>query len=186
MDLRERVTVAAIELFEEQGIRFTMDELARRLRMSKRTIYEQVGTKEAIIERVINEAFASIKAREAQIIADPELDVVTKLKLVLTVMPIRTELVDPGAIGQLREAYPAMYDLIVHHLSNGWEATLALFEEARDAGRLRPVHPLILREILLASMEHMLRDDVLRATGLTHEQALAEIVDVVFRGLEAP
>lgn len=184
MDLRERVITVAIDLFEDQGIRFTMDELAHRLKMSKRTIYEQVGTKEQIIEHVITEAFASIKAREAEIIADDTLDAATKLKRVLTVMPTRTELVEPAAIGQLREAYPKMYGLIVHHLSTGWEATLDLFQQATRQGLLKPIHPLILREILLATMERMLRDEVLAATGLTHDQALAEIVEVVFTGLE--
>lgn len=186
MTLQERVTATAIELFEDQGIRFTMDELARRLRMSKRTIYEQVGTKEEILERVINDAFASIKAREAEIIADPDLDVVTKLRQVLVVMPVRTDLVDPAAIAQVREAYPDKYDLIVHHLSTGWEDTLALYEEAVGAGALRAVNPLVLREVLLAAMEHMLRDDTLRATGMSHEEALAEVVDLVFTGLETP
>jgi AcrR family transcriptional regulator len=184
MDLNERVTSAAIGLFEDRGIRFTMDELARRLRMSKRTIYEQVGTKEEILEHVINEAFASIKAREAAIIADPDLDVVSKLRQVLTAMPVRTDLVNPAAIAQVREAYPAKYDLIVEHLSTGWEATLELYAEAVRQGRLRPVNPLVLREVLLAAMEHLLRDDTLRTTGVTHEQALAEIVDLVFTGLE--
>lgn len=184
MDLRARVTNAAIELFQENGVRFTMDELARRLRMSKRTLYEQVGTKEEIIEYVIKEAFASIKAAEAEIIADPDLDVLTKLKRVLTVTPTRKELVDPAAIADLREAYPAMYDLIVHNLSTGWEATLELYDQARVEGRVRDVHPALFREVLLATMQRMLDDDLLAVTGLSHEDALAEVVDVVFRGLE--
>lgn len=183
MELRERVTTAALAAFEEHGIRFTMDDLARRLRMSKRTIYEQVGTKEDVIAMVINEAFASIKAQEREIIADPALDAVTKLKRVITVMPSRPELVDPRAIGQIREVYPAMYDLIVQHLSTGWENTLGLIDQATRAGQIRDVNPLVLREILLASIEQMLRDDFLQTVGLTHEEALAQVVDIVFSGL---
>ena len=184
MDNRERVTAAALEEFEKHGIRFTMDDLARHLRMSKRTIYEQVGTKEDVIAMVINAAFASIKEREASIIANPDLDPLTKLKQVLVVQPARADLANPGAIAELREVYPAMYDLIVEHLSTGWEATLALLDEATRQGLLRPVNPLILREILLAAMEQMLRDDFLTSAGMTHEEALIEVVDIVFRGLE--
>ncbi len=184
MDNRERVTAAALEEFDKHGIRFTMDDLARHLRMSKRTIYEQVGTKEDVIAMVINAAFASIKEREAAIIANPDLDPLTKLKQVLVVQPARADLANPTAIAELREVYPAMYDLIVEHLSTGWEATLALLDEATRQGLLRPVNPLILREILLAAMEQMLRDDFLTSAGMTHEEALIEVVDIVFRGLE--
>lgn len=184
MDNRERVAAAALEAFEQHGIRFTMDDLARRLRMSKRTIYEQVGTKEDVIALVINEAFASIKEQERAILADPDLDVLTKLKRVLTVMPARADLADPTVIVQVRDAYPAMYDLIVKHLSGGWDAALGLIDEATRAGLIRAVRPLVLREILLATMEQMLRDDFLHTAGLTHEEALSEVVDIVFRGLE--
>lgn len=184
MDNRERVAAAALEAFEHHGIRFTMDDLARRLRMSKRTIYEQVGTKEDVVALVINQTFATIKAQERAIIGDPDLDVLTKLKRVLTVVPARADLADPEIINQVREVYPAMYDLIVHHLSTGWEDTFALIDEATRAGLIRPVRPLVLREILLATTEQMLRDDFLASAGLTHEEALAEVVDIVFRGLE--
>lgn len=186
MDNRERVTAAALEEFEQHGIRFTMDDLARHLRMSKRTIYEQVGTKEDVVAMVINAAFASIKEQEAEIIADPGLDSLTKLKRVLTVQPVRSDLANPSAIAELREIYPAMYDLIVKHLSTGWEATLALLDQATREGLIRPVNPLILREILLAAMEQMLRNDFLATAGMTHEEALVEVVDIVFRGLETP
>lgn len=184
MDYRDKVAAAALDAFEQHGIRFTMDDLARRLRMSKRTIYEQVGTKEDVIALVINQAFASIKQQEEAIVADPALDVLTKLKRVITAMPARADLADPAVIVQVREAYPAMYDLIVKHLSGGWDTAQGLIDEATRAGLLRPVRPLVLREILLATMEQMLRDDFLHTAGLTHEEALTEVVDIVFRGLE--
>jgi AcrR family transcriptional regulator len=184
MSIRERVATAALEAFGHHGIRFTMDDLARRLRMSKRTIYEQVGTKEDVVALVINETFAGRKAQERAILGDPGLDVLTKLRLVLTLAPARADLADPVVITQVREAYPAMYDLIVHHLATGWEDTLALIDRATREGLIRPVRPLVLREILLATTEQMLRDDFLATAGLTHEEALAEVVDIVFRGLE--
>lgn len=184
MDLKDRVLNAAAESFEEHGVRFTMDDLARRLAMSKRTIYEQVGKKEDVIAMVINETFANIEAQERAILDDPSLDVLTKLKRILTVEPSRAEFVNPDLVAQLHDSYPAMYELIVEHLSAGWDDTLSLVEEATRQGLLRPVRPLLLREILLAVTEQMLRDDFLASAGLTHAEALAEVVDIVFRGLE--
>jgi len=50
MDYKVHILEAAIELFKKQGIRnVTMDDIARNLGMSKRTIYEYYANKEDLI-----------------------------------------------------------------------------------------------------------------------------------------
>ena len=40
MTLKERIMEATIDEFNEKGVKFTMDDLAKRLTMSKKTIYK--------------------------------------------------------------------------------------------------------------------------------------------------
>ena len=42
----EEIVKAAIAEFDENGIRFTMDDLSKRMRISKRTLYSHIETKE--------------------------------------------------------------------------------------------------------------------------------------------
>ena len=47
---RERVIPAASRMFITQGCKnVTMDDVAKKLRMSKRTLYEMFGDKEALL-----------------------------------------------------------------------------------------------------------------------------------------
>ena len=51
MDIKQRIIEGAGELFFSRGIRrVTMDELARELGMSKRTIYENFNDKTEVLE----------------------------------------------------------------------------------------------------------------------------------------
>lgn len=51
MDIRERIIKACRDLAVEQGLRgFTMDELAQRAGLSKRTVYRYFDSKQAIIQ----------------------------------------------------------------------------------------------------------------------------------------
>ena len=64
MELIDRVFYGVIEEFRENGVKFTMDSLASRLGISKRTLYETVPSKTALIEMVIDLTFADVKKQQ--------------------------------------------------------------------------------------------------------------------------
>ena len=47
--IKSRILDATIEIFNEYGLKFTMDELASRLAMSKKTIYSVFPDKHALL-----------------------------------------------------------------------------------------------------------------------------------------
>ncbi|HET7522352.1 MAG TPA: helix-turn-helix domain-containing protein [Bacillales bacterium] len=47
--IKEKIFAATIEEFSENGIRFTMDDPATRLRINKRTLYQHIASKEELI-----------------------------------------------------------------------------------------------------------------------------------------
>lgn len=54
MDTRERIQAGALELFKKKGFKsVTMDEIAKSLQMSKRTIYENFEDKHELIHSII-------------------------------------------------------------------------------------------------------------------------------------
>ena len=56
-ELRVRILDEAAKLFNEKGIRFTMDDLARSLAMSKKTIYTVFKDKRSIMTETIDRFF---------------------------------------------------------------------------------------------------------------------------------
>ena len=46
MEIRETILQGSLELFRDRGIQFTMDDLSKRLGISKKTIYTVFRSKE--------------------------------------------------------------------------------------------------------------------------------------------
>ena len=74
MNNKEKVMEATISEFNEKGIKFTMDDLAKRLGMSKKTIYALFNDKETLFIETVHYCFDMIKLSEMQIIEDESLD----------------------------------------------------------------------------------------------------------------
>ena len=185
MDLSARIREAALAEFAEKGVRFTMDDLSRRLGISKKTLYVQVRDKEEILASLIEDAFASIKEQEREIVGDASLDPVEKLKRVIGIMPAFGNALDYRKVNEIARQYPELYGRIAAHIEADWEVTLDLYEKALRAGLLRRVDPGVMRELLFSAMEQLLRDDFLQRSGLSYDEAIAEMLDMLFEGLLA-
>ena len=70
MDIRERIIKACRDLAVEQGLRhFTMDELAQRAGVSKRTVYRYFDSKESIIEASLEQFMSEAATRAEDLLA---------------------------------------------------------------------------------------------------------------------
>jgi AcrR family transcriptional regulator len=73
IDIRERIVKACRDLAAEQGLRrFTMDELAQRAGVSKRTVYRYFDSKESIIEASLEQFMSEAAARVEDLLAQNE------------------------------------------------------------------------------------------------------------------
>ena len=60
-DMRIRILDAAAGLFDSRGMKFTMDELARDLGMSKKTIYTVFRDKMSLCDATVDYYFDSVR-----------------------------------------------------------------------------------------------------------------------------
>ena len=102
MDVKERIIGATIEEFNEKGIKFTMDSLAKRLSMSKKTLYSVFANKETLLRETVSCGFGDIKAAERKILEDDTLDVVDKLRRIIIVLPDKYQAIDFRKLSTLK------------------------------------------------------------------------------------
>lgn len=121
-------------LYQEQGIKFTMDELASRLCISKKTLYELVRSKEELICRALAYYFDVVEREQIAIRGDDSLDALQKVKRLLCVVP-RMPFRD-YRIRELRRAFPEAFLRLTAWLETGWEKTFAVMDEAVAEGTL--------------------------------------------------
>ena len=83
MSLEIKIVNATINIFKEKGVKFTMDDLANNLGVSKRTLYENIDSKETLLNLLVDDIFDSITEKGKEILNDATIDNLEKLKRIL-------------------------------------------------------------------------------------------------------
>ena len=102
-ELKEKILNAAIDEFGKKGLKFTMDDIAKNLGVSKKTIYQVFDTKESMLLALADYSFADIKKSEKAIVEDQTMDIVTKIEKIMVVLPERYQNIGLQNLYQLQE-----------------------------------------------------------------------------------
>ena len=170
MELRESILEGTLKAFNQKGLKFTMDDLAGILGMSKKTIYTVFRDKESLFLAMVDYLFDSIKESERQ---------------VLGVLPESYREVDFRQLYLLREKYPNIYKHVEERLETGWETTISLLEQGMKEGVIRPVKIPIVKMMLEAALEQFFQRDILISNGISYQDGLDEVVTILVQGIVA-
>jgi AcrR family transcriptional regulator len=181
--LKESILSATLQLFNEKGLKFTMDDIASLLGMSKKTIYTVFKDKESLFLAMVDCIFDSIKESEAQLMADESLSTKEKIRKILGVMPESYMDIDFRQLYMLRDKYPSTYKRVEERLESGWENTIALIEQGMEEGIIRKVKIPIVKMMLEAALEHFFARDILIQNNMTYVEGLNEVVDILMDGI---
>lgn len=183
MELSETILEGTIKAFNKKGLKFTMDDIAKTLGISKKTIYTVFSDKESMFFAMVDYMFDHIKESERHIVEDETLSTIEKIRQILGVMPESYRNVDFHKLYQLKDKYPDVYKQVERRLETGWEETIALLEQGMEEGCIRQVHIPIAKMMLEASLEQFFQRDVLIRNKITYIDALNEVVDILMDGI---
>ena len=187
MELNEtqsKIIDAVIIEYNKKGLKFTMDDIAKELHMSKKTIYREYADKEELFSQMVDYCFDSIKEKEKQVIEDDSLEFNEKLSKLLIALPDKLVNVDFSNLFSVKEKYPKLYHKVEGRLENNWEDTIALIEQGKKEGKLRKdFNTDVFKAIVEASFEKFLSSDVLVNSGLDYDSALVEMVKILMAGI---
>lgn len=182
MELRESIIECAVELFSTNGLRFTMQDVAKRLHIAKKTIYGCFESKQALLCAMLDEGYARIQA-DKKAIMESDLELCEKIRKAMVAIPDQYSVLDFRMLAELNEKYPDVYERLVMHLENNWEPVIALLEQGIRQGEIRPVSIPLFRQMFTASIESFLNNDMLSKENLSWNQALEEMMDILMDGV---
>lgn len=183
MELREKILEQTLLIFNQKGLKFTMDDIAKEMGISKKTIYTVFNDKEELFLAAVDYMFDSIKEGEAAVLENDNMPTVEKIRAVLGVMPDGYKEVDFRQLYVLKDKYPRIYAKVEERLENGWEKTIALIEQGMEEGVIRKVSIPIVKVMMEASLEQFFQRDILIRNGLTYQEALSEVVNILVDGM---
>jgi AcrR family transcriptional regulator len=169
-------------LFLADGFtRFTLDDLAVRLRCSKSTLYALAGSKEQLALRVIRHFFrkatVAVEARTFTV-QDPALRVTTYLAAVAAALAPAG-----AAFHRDLDRFAPGREVYERNTSLAAERVRELIAEGVAQGRFREVHPALVADTVTTLMFRIGRGDTARATGLDDATAYRELAALLLRGI---
>ncbi|MBM7644120.1 AcrR family transcriptional regulator [Scopulibacillus daqui] len=180
--MKDRIMHGYIEEIKDKGMKFTMDDLAGRLGISKRTLYQHFSSKVDILDAIIEQTFNDVDEQTKKIVEDDSLSLMDKIKGVITVVPNHVEFLDLRVLDQMKKYYPEQWR-IVHAGLNDWDELRVLIEQGIQEGLIKDMNVDLIMKLLIDSTNATLDQTFFLKNNISVQEALSSIVDILLHGL---
>ncbi|TCP21866.1 TetR family transcriptional regulator [Scopulibacillus darangshiensis] len=181
--IKNRIINAFIEEIQANGLKFSVDDLANRIGISKRTLYKYFSSKAEILDCIIDDTFQEIDEKAKAIIQNGQLSMPEKIKGVITTLPDHYELLDLKLLGQMKQYYPEQWAKMDELLKDDWELLRNLIEQGIREGVIIELNVSLVMKVILESINSTLDQSFYMENRITVSEALSEIVNILFYGL---
>lgn len=183
---RERIIAKARRHFFSFGFRgVTMDDLARELGMSKKTIYAYFPSKAWLLEAVLLSKSRDVERDLELITANSSSDFLAALHLLLQRIQEHLEEIQPPFMRDMQREGPEAFKLVEtrrRELLNHYFGKLV--EDGQKAGIIRNDIPSrLVVEILLAATQAIMNPPKMAELGLKPKTGFSAIITVIFKGV---
>lgn len=131
--MKELIIKETIYLFNQYGYKFSMDNLSKNLKISKKTLYKYFSSKEEIITYIIDESFNDVHTKQ-QVIFKSNLDTETKLRKILTTNFMREDTINLSKAKDIYKFYPKLAEKIDRKYKEEWDFVEQLLKDGKNQG----------------------------------------------------
>lgn len=182
--MRDQIIDTALALFDRDGFNFKLDDLAKVLHISKKTIYKYFKNKEDIFRTVIIESFDSTHEMQKKIFSNPTLTTEQKLIGILSSRSKYESQVSIEKTMDIRNYYPDLYGLIMKGYMSQWDRVDALMKQGIKEEVFRAdINVELVKTLLMDGMQMMHKDNLLRSSGLTYREAITQLIAIIMDGI---
>ncbi|KQL50104.1 transcriptional regulator [Brevibacillus choshinensis] len=181
--MKDRIMRGFIEEIREKGMKFSMDDLARRLGISKRTLYEHFSSKVEILETIIEHTFEEADEKTKRIVEDEAMTLIEKIRAVMMVLPTHYEFYDLRILEQMKRYYPEQYAIVNTQLSDDWAMLRQLIEQGIREGLIINMNVTLMMKLIIDACNSTLDQRFYTKNQITMQQSLEAIADLLLYGL---
>ncbi len=184
--IRLRILQTAAERFFSQGFStITMDELARDLGMSKKTLYQYFPGKEDLLTGVIHAKAADIRQTLEGITREHHASYPEKVRSVISALAFKLAEIQPIFVQNLKRYAPAHYHEVDKIRRENFSHIFSrLLQEGKDRQEVRPDLDIPFTvELFLRTFNSMIDSGTLNSLQLTAGRAMQMSLDLFFEGL---
>lgn len=179
----EKVILAALEEIKIHSLKFTMEDITRRLHMSKTSLYKKVASKDALIADIVTYIIETFN-REEQKCLTPDMTIDEKN---MALIQLYTDMVTPFSNAVFRDLqflYDAQWQRWQAFQKEKIDELMAILQEGIDAGIYRPVNMAVMRYTLEHTVSTLADASFLNDNKLTYSDAIQGLRDIILYGIK--
>src|SRR5205809_4380878 len=183
--IRQRIVDAARAHFFSHGFRnVTMDDLAEELGISKKTLYAHFPGKIDLLESVLADKFAGVKAMLKEVTRAQPHDFPATLRELLAGTQRELDEIKPPFVRDMRQKAPDVFKVVERRRAALIQRYFGkLFVEGQRAGMVRKDVPAkLIIEMLLAMVQSIMNPPKMEELGMMPKEGFAGILKIVLEG----
>jgi len=182
------VAVARTQLFAYGYSAFTMDDLARELGVSKKTLYVYFPSKDALAETILDEFASEVRNLVDSLFADRTQPFATKFRRLGEAMIQRFSKLTPHMLRDLQRFAPKIYAKIDEVRRKNIPYVFGqIIREGQAAGAVRAdLDPQLAIEYWRFAITNLMQPEALERLGMQPDQVFKKSINLFFAGLLTP
>ncbi len=179
----QKIIDAALEESQIHALRFTMEDLTKRLHVSKSSLYKMVPSKNELIRGIIDYKISEFSKRKSKILDSPD----TTDEKLLGLLHIYTDIF--GSIGSriasdLKDLYPDQWKKWQAFQRDNVGTVLDLIRQGIEKGVYNDFPLAFLEEYLTVSVTAASDPAMMTRSGLSHREMMEEMSRLFLYGLK--
>ena len=179
---REQILEELVGIYASEGFaHLSLEELTARLHCSRSTIYSLGRSRPLLDVTVIQHLFQKARGRVIALSAR-EQEATDRLRVFLQALPAEAGRVSRACFRDMMSS-PATSLAYHDSINETVEVIRTLIDEGITSGQFRPVHGAFVGETIAAIVRDIEWGDIRERTGLSHEEAYAEMSSLMLGAL---
>ncbi|MGK7394335.1 MAG: TetR/AcrR family transcriptional regulator [Candidatus Cyclobacteriaceae bacterium M3_2C_046] len=189
-----RILETSKDLFYTFGYsKVTMDDISKKLGMSKKTLYKYFDGKYQIMERIVADFKKDMSTGVDKIINDESLDFPIKLKEMLNLVAKQLSHISPLLMEDMQQNLPVLWEELNNHKKEGaYKRFNRLIEEGRQKSMINSHinHKLIvvfyasaIQNLLDPNFMHQIPQEILEEMPKSPAQIFDNLINLIYEGI---
>ncbi|CAH1208804.1 hypothetical protein PAECIP111893_02904 [Paenibacillus plantiphilus] len=181
--MKERIIEVAILEIKQCGLKFSIRDLASRVGISTKTVYQYFNSKEDIISLIVDQSICEMKEKEQKFLNDQTLSIEAKLKQALILLPSYSFILDIRLMHELKLRYPNQWRVIDEFINQGWDVFRLLASEGIERGVFRQFDMELFIQVYIGALYRLTDYQVSVQRGVSLEKALGDMTELLIEGI---
>lgn len=178
----QQILMVTYQEMNKHGLKFTMDDIASQLGMSKKTLYKLFRSKNDLITAVIQALLQVAVATEEKVL---QADVPLTQKISNFLLCEMEDFPHPSSLmaRDIHNHHPEAYKLLANFSAERTELLAKLLEQGIEEGVIASVPTGFIGELLSSTAETIIRNKMAEKHHLTLHESMKITIQLIMKGL---